>query len=148
MNLRVTPSFNTQQIQNSRQNPNFGMIKCPDAAAVARLHEIAQMSNNVVLSRFDPASQLFRGLSGDQVATLQKFSDVFQSDGDLGVIYRRSEKEPLFSVLLDMASHATEVTMEAITAMATKWGVPEEITLAKASNGCLKELGVDTGSFR
>lgn len=25
MNLRITPSFNTQQIQNSRQNPNFKM---------------------------------------------------------------------------------------------------------------------------
>jgi len=152
MNLRITPSVNTQ---NNRQNPNFGMIKCPDEAATKRLLEIAEMSTRVGLNKFvhpvEKRTLFHASLTDEQAAQLREFPDVFMTDGDLKEIVERSSKEGIFDVMLDMATHAKEVTMDAITAMAEKFGVPEKAALEKArialdqsSTNCLAELGVDT----
>jgi len=148
MNLRVTPNFNTQ---NHRQNPNFGMIKCPNEATVTRLLEIAEMSPTVALNKFvhpvEKRTLFHASLTDEQAARLREFSNVLQSDGDIREIMERSHTENLFDVMLDMATHAKEITMDAITAMAAKFGIPDAKVLAKSSTDCLTELGVDIRPF-
>lgn len=115
MNLRVTPSFNTQQIQNKRQNPNFGMVKCSDRV-IGRVAK--RLDCDLTPFKLSDGEIILRDwMNPEQIAQLKKYTRVYYTSADLRAIAKA--KNP-FRVAVGRAERARRITLSAVDRVASK----------------------------
>lgn len=117
MNLRITPSFNTQQIQNSRQNPNFGMHTIEPSVVQ---HITAKLGASIedALVLVHPGSKLTREFNNLGFFTRRKLAEVLKQRP--GIHYTHLDEEAIrrasdpVETARRLVQQATPITKEAV----------------------------------
>lgn len=117
MNLKITPNFNTQQIQNSRQNPNFGMHKI-DVSVVQHITAKLGASIEDALVLVHPGSKLTREFNNLGFFTRRSLAKVLKQTP--GIHYTHLDEEAIkyapkpVETARKLVQEATPITKEAV----------------------------------
>lgn len=143
MNLRITPSFNTQQIQNSRQNPNFKMRVVEPFVVQHIASRLGEPMEKVLGEFVRPVSTKLAG----EIGGLERAADLYISrlrNGCSGIYYTpadvrkiTNDRSPLVK-LGELITQAPTITKEAVDSALSEHAIQALNTEVRRHPGIIK----------